>query len=178
LEKDDPPVTTAIEGNMNIFILENHPVDAAQMYCDKHVPKMVLELGQMLSTAHRLLGDYTWDGMYKEAYVNHPCTKWVRESSANYSWAASHFQELALQYELRFGKKHKTWLDHGIDLWRTPYFLSWKSLEEKKGLTPFAQAMPDEYKNECAVTAYRTYYKNDKKRFARWERGVNPPYWW
>jgi hypothetical protein len=116
--------------------------------------------------------------MYKEAYVNHPCTKWVRESSANYSWAASHFQELALQYELRFGKKHKTWLDHGIDLWRTPYFLSWKSLEEKKGLTPFAQAMPDEYKNECAVTAYRTYYKNDKKRFARWERGVNPPYWW
>ena len=27
-------------------------------------------------------------------------------------------------------------------------------------LTPFAQAMPDEYKNRCAVTAYRNYYQS------------------
>jgi len=44
--------------------------------------------------------------------------------------------------------------------------------------SPFAQAMPDEYKNEDAVTAYRTYYINDKQRFAKWERGVDAPDWW
>jgi hypothetical protein len=40
---------------MNIFILHEDPVVAAQMQCDKHVPKMVVESAQMLSTAHRML---------------------------------------------------------------------------------------------------------------------------
>jgi len=40
---------------MNIFILDEDPVIAAQMQCDKHIPKMVVESGQMLSTAHRVL---------------------------------------------------------------------------------------------------------------------------
>jgi len=40
---------------MNIFILDKDPVVAAQMLCDKHVPKMLVESGQMLSTVHRLL---------------------------------------------------------------------------------------------------------------------------
>lgn len=157
---------------MNIFILDEDPKTAATMYCDKHIPKMVLELGQMLSTAHRLCGDRTWDGMYKEAYVNHPCTKWVRKSRANYKWAATHFFGLANQYQIRFGKIHKTLKDHGVFLWERP------ALIEAEGLTPFAQAMPDDYKDGCAVTAYQTYYWNDKRRFAKWERGIEAPYWW
>ena len=40
---------------MNIFILDKNPITAAQMLCDRHVPKMIVESGQMLSTAHRLL---------------------------------------------------------------------------------------------------------------------------
>lgn len=40
---------------MNRFIIEETPFDCAQSHCDKHVPKMVVEEGQMLSTAHRLL---------------------------------------------------------------------------------------------------------------------------
>ena len=40
---------------MNIFVLSLDPVKAAQEQCDKHVPKMVVESGQMLSTAHRIL---------------------------------------------------------------------------------------------------------------------------
>ena len=43
-------------------------------------------------------------------------------------------------------------------------------------LTPFAQAMPDEYKNVDPVIAYRTYYINDKKDFATWKNKV--PDWW
>ena len=40
---------------MNIFYLDRDPVIAAQMMCDKHVVKMILESAQMLSTAHRVL---------------------------------------------------------------------------------------------------------------------------
>ncbi|WP_237342937.1 pyrimidine dimer DNA glycosylase/endonuclease V [Wolbachia endosymbiont of Folsomia candida] len=35
---------------MNIFILHEDPVIAAQMLCDKHVVKMVLETAQLLSS--------------------------------------------------------------------------------------------------------------------------------
>ena len=40
---------------MNIFVLDKDPHIAAQMHCDRHVPKMIVESAQMLSTAHRLL---------------------------------------------------------------------------------------------------------------------------
>ena len=40
---------------MNIFILDKSPVKAAQMLCDRHVPKMIVESAQMLSTIHRML---------------------------------------------------------------------------------------------------------------------------
>ena len=40
---------------MNIFILNEDPVIAAQEQCDKHVVKMIVESAQMLSTVHRML---------------------------------------------------------------------------------------------------------------------------
>ena len=40
---------------MNIFVLHKDPTVAAQMLCDKHVPKMIVESAQMLSTVHRML---------------------------------------------------------------------------------------------------------------------------
>ena len=40
---------------MNIFVLDTNALVAAEMHCDKHCVKMILEYGQLLSTAHRLL---------------------------------------------------------------------------------------------------------------------------
>ena len=45
---------------MNIFVLDNDPIVAAQSVCNKHVVKMILESGQMLSTAHRVLDGTQW----------------------------------------------------------------------------------------------------------------------
>ena len=62
---------------MNIFYIDKDPVIAAQMMCDKHVVKMILESAQMLSTAHRVLdGDVYANliGLYKTAHKNHPST--------------------------------------------------------------------------------------------------------
>lgn len=36
--------------------------------------------------------------------------------------------------------------------------------------------MPDEYKREDPVEAYRAYYVGDKARFAKWKLG-NAPEW-
>ena len=43
-------------------------------------------------------------------------------------------------------------------------------------LTPFAQAMPDEYKNPDAVVAYRQYYVGEKYRFLNY-RNRRRPVW-
>ena len=40
---------------MNIFgYLDKDPKRCAEMHCDKHVVKMILEYAQLLSTAHRV----------------------------------------------------------------------------------------------------------------------------
>jgi hypothetical protein len=46
-------------------------------------------------------------------------------------------------------------------------------------LTPFAQAMPDEYKDDDPVVAYRTYYmsKMDSPGGVHY-RHTSPPDWW
>ena len=45
-------------------------------------------------------------------------------------------------------------------------------------LTPFAQAMPDQYKCIDAVRAYRNYYRCEKAYFAKWQKGRAAPQWW
>jgi len=48
----------------------------------------------------------------------------------------------------------------------------------KRGLTPFAQAMPDAYKCDDAVEAYRRYYQSaDKQKIASW-KNRDPPKWY
>ena len=57
---------------MNIFVLDKDPYIAAQMMCDKHVVKMILEGCQMLSTVHSL--DVVQDNkpvLYKPCFHNH-----------------------------------------------------------------------------------------------------------
>ena len=46
------------------------------------------------------------------------------------------------------------------------------------GLTPFALAMPDEYKRADAVEAYRLYYQsNEKQKIASWKNREKPEWY-
>lgn len=136
------------------------------MQCDKHVVKMILESAQMLCTVFSKI-----ETPYKHTHVNHPCTKWSRESYENYQWLLSHAFELCNQYNLRYGKTHKSqaiiqWCSDNVN----------ENMFNKMGRTPFAQAMPDKYKQPDAVGAYRTYYLNEKMAFAKWKND-NKPDW-
>jgi len=158
---------------MNIFILDENPEIAAQLQCDKHVVKMVLESAQMLSTAHRvldgklmekhwLLPDGREDVLYRAVHINHPCTRWVMESVANYRWLFRHFSALSKEYYHRYGKHHKSWVVLNDKLREPPYHIP------SRGLTPFRLAMgaaPHCIDEENPVKSYRKFYQTKQDRF-------------
>ena len=157
---------------MNIFYLDRNPRIAAQMMCDKHVVKMILESAQMLSTAHRVLdGDDIANskGLYKMAHKNHPSTVWVRANSKNYEWLWEHMDALMKEYTHRYGKHHATErLIHY--LWEFP-----KNISHGDGeFTDPPQCMPDHCKDEDTVSAYHKYYIMEKSNFATWKRRDKP----
>ena len=88
---------------MNIFVLDNDPIVAAQSQSDKHVVKMVLETAQMLCAAFP-----PGEAPYKRSYYNHPCTVWARKSDDNYYWLCRHGIALSVEYTHRYGKRHKS----------------------------------------------------------------------
>lgn len=146
---------------MNIFILDNCPVLAALMQCDKHVVKMCLETAQMLST---IAG-----GPYKPTHVNHPCTVWARTSHHNFVWLYAHGLALCNEYRHRYGKDHKC-----LDVIESAYHNGFDKVPKGEA-TPFAQAMPEELKHEDAVKAYRDYYHQKSKVVdMRWTRRPIP----
>ena len=160
---------------MNIFVLNNDPAIAARDMCDKHVVKMIVEGCQMLSTNHRLSGSptvYTVPmNLYKQAFANHPCTVWARQTKENYMWLADHTLELCHEYTRRYNRVHSC---EDMSVWFSKYY----PLRTPDGdLTSFAQAMPDQYRNEDAVVAYRKYYLGEKARFAKWKNGIVPAWY-
>ena len=161
---------------MNIFVLDLDPAVAAQMHCDKHVPKMCVETAQMMASALRR-HDATDEQMpltkkgtpYKGGYANHPCTLWAGDSRMNFIWLSRHAKALCKEYTKRYGKHHAC--EAPIAQLSALYHMI-----EDSPLTPFAQAMPDEYRNDDPVVAYQAYYRS--KTFAKWGKGTPAPHWW
>lgn len=175
---------------MNIFVLDESPVISAQMMCDKHVVKMILESAQLLSTAHRVLDgspyiektgkrsikrwDHLFDlqypdkSLYKATHINHPCAVWCRYTPENYTWLYQHFVSLCEEYTYRYHKKHLT-------EYKLRDILAQKPMKFPKiGFTDFVQAMPNRYKRESAIDAYRAYYMGEKVKIANWTKRPVP----
>lgn len=146
---------------MNVFYLDKNPETIASMMTDKHIVKMVLETGQLLSTVHRILeGDRADPKFYKKTHENHPCAVWARSSVGNYLFLVELLRELSDEYTRRYGREHKTWLTLK-DILKQPERLP------NLGLTSIPQAMPVEYRDEDPVVAYRKYYVNEKLKTDR-----------
>lgn len=155
---------------MNIFALSDDPKEAAQMHCDKHVVKMVLESAQMLSTVHHQYKSTMRSFVYKPTHAKHPCTVWACENQANYQWLYEHFWHLSDEYTHRYGKYHKSWekLHKVLDV--RPRGLPWK-----RAHTPFARAMPDQYKLfDDPIDSYRMYYAVEKADILQYTKRDKP----
>ena len=164
---------------MNIFVLDSDPVKAAQMQCDKHIVKMSVESAQMLATALRRHGvdeallPLTKTGTpYKSTHSHHPCTQWAGDTCANFDWLCVHGMALCKEYYFRYGKLHacQTPIDEMRRANRSHEIIP------IGGQTQFPQALPDAFKCDDAIEAYRAYYKT--KDFAMWEMGRPAPSWW
>ena len=168
---------------MNIFFLDRTPKKSAQYLCDKHVPKMLLESAQMLSTAvlrHKTEFE-NYDKIYKSAYPNHPMTKWVGDTRTNFCWALENAVFISQEYCKRFKKIHKSSevINNIYDARYIEDIPTQNShLLHPDYITTPPQCMPDEYKDDDYVTAYRKYYQGAKAYFAKWQRGVDAPDWW
>jgi len=148
--------------NMNIFVTDESPIKSAQVLPDKHIVKMPLECCQMLS----IVASEKWGRGYgdlpkadgtpyateKGAFRNHPCTIWAKESPANARWLILHGLALCEEYSNRYAKIHSCLhtLAHANKIFPLdPAHYS--------KMTPFARAMPEEYKLDESISTFDAY---------------------
>ena len=177
---------------MNIFYLHHEPKLCAEMHCDKHVVKMIIEYAQLMSTAHRVLDGEEYyaltangrkikrwrmpdvkyeNGLMKASHVHHPSNVWVRASKANYVWLNQMWNHLLLEYTHRYGKRHAC-----AD--RMEVLYAWPENIPDVPFTPPTPAMPDECKiANNSLASYHKYYIEKKVRFAKWTNR-NVPLWY
>jgi len=183
---------------LNLFILDNDLQKCAEAHVDSHVVKMPLEVAQILCTnfalyhigieapnrkidkdEHARLREYAQQQRplpqehrlvpYLPVSVNHPCTIWARSSKANWLWCVDYAFALEKEYTYRYGKPSLKAVDviRGLGM---PEFA-------EEDFTPFAQAMPENYKCSDAIKAYRGYYCGDKVHLAKWKNREEPSWW-
>ena len=166
---------------MNLFILSLIQKEIAQAMMDKHISKILLEAVQMLCSAKHILSpnDESNDKLYKMAHKNHPVTIWCRTSKANFVWTLDLVDEMHNEWKYRYehpeSKHHKSYL---MAQYLREHMPSDESFE-KVGLTPFALAMPDQYKTADPVESYRNYYMSEEKqKIASWKKLREKPEWY
>lgn len=150
---------------MNIFIFDLDVYKNAKMYCDKHCSKMILETAQLLCSPFE-----TGTAPYKRTHYNHPCAIWLRESQANFNYLLKLGLALSEEFEYRRGKKHKS---QEVIQWcrENNHFLMLPDVP----MTPFAQAMPEQYKSKNHVVgAYRNYFNGEKRHLFSWTKRPTP----
>lgn len=149
---------------MNLFYLDECLKKNAEYHVDRHTVKMILESAQLACSAHWFHGG---EAPYRKTHINHPTSIWTRCSLTNYLWCVDYGLSLCEEYTYRYGKVHKT-----------ESVLKWlrKTLPpiQDKGFTPFALAMPDEYKLDCPIKSYRNYYREDKSHLFSWTKREKP----
>ena len=173
---------------MNIFYLSNNPTECARQHVDKHVVKMILEYGQLMSTAHRVLDGQPYYGktknnrniqrwllpdsreevVWKASHFNHPSNVWVRQSSDHYNWLYSLWLEMLSEYTYRYSKKHSA------ERMKESFSRLPKNLPHRGWLSDPTPAMPDEYKVSNAIQSYRNFYIAEKRSFATWKNRTVP----
>ena len=157
---------------MNIFYLDPDPIVSARSLCDKHVVKMILESGQMLSTAHRVLDGSMDDVLYKATHINHPSNQWTRESLHNYLWHYNLFVGMCREYTHRYKKTHATETRLLQRLAIPPKNIA------SMGLTKMRLAINDP---ECIksdpIESYRAYYQTKQNHFKMKWTNRSPPEW-
>jgi len=117
---------------MNIFVLACAAANAANLHCDQHVCKMIIETAQMLYTYLHSIGELarldlkspiTGDALtpYKPTHKHHPCVLWLHGGRSHFRWLIDLGLSLCNRYSDIYGKTHST-AEHlfALDTWVYP----------------------------------------------------------
>ena len=168
---------------MNIFILSWNVRRCAKYYFNLHVHKIISEIAQMMSTAIRLLLNadlYDTTRICKSSHANHPVSIWLRSSDGNWNWTMDLVDELHKEWKYRYGHPESRLHASYVKILYIRKLIKRNHISfGPDEMTPFALAMPDEYKSDDAVDSYRKYYMYDehKRSLAKWKRR-SEPHWW
>ena len=157
----------------------------------------------MLCTTQRLLTDAGKCDpcVYKIAHKNHPVTIWCRASQANFIWTLDLIDAMHAEWKYRYKhpahKQHKSYSVAQYLRRNIPPPEAFESVKTSGKMTPFALAMPDEFKIRAAaaaatatgtshgndiydaVASYRSYYLSEPKhRIAKWGKLRDMPLWY
>lgn len=182
---------------MNIYFLDKNADLCAEYHSDKHVVLKTLETSFILSNAHWLSLFYSEDPEncefltlkdmkqyfekkydennplrppYKMSKLNNPHIKWLIESKTNYIWCVDLLKSLNKQFEIRYGKTHKTkqqieWFENNIPT-------ACKDCD----ITEFPITLDEVYITvNDAVASYRNFYIIEKSDNSTWKNGK--PLW-
>lgn len=105
------------------------------------------------------------------AHAKHPSTIWTMQNRANYMQHFEIFRAMMDEYIVRYQK-----IRTGLEKMSEEIFSSAPKNITEGPATPPPQAMPEKYKCEDTVEAYRRYYAGDKWKFCKWKHG-NLPEW-
>lgn len=159
---------------MNIFGIDTDTTSCATYHTDIHTIKMSIETAQMVSFVyyHKDL----WDGevpnllmKFSAGHDKHPCSLWLRENLVNFLWSCEFGIKLIEEYRYRYDStKHE----------RCKMIFEW-ALDNLPNLpiaefSPFAKAMPEEYKVDCSIESYRNYYRVGKSELHQWTKRSKP----
>ena len=154
---------------MNVFYLSNDVKECAELHCDKHVVKMILECAQLLSTAHHVFESAVAEEVYKKTHVNHPSAVWIRESDTHYNYVYKLMLALGTEYTNRYHKHHLTIKKMEELLSQPPEGIP------QAGWQDPPQCMPDECKHKDTTVAYMTYYNH---KADDWASSGSPMKWY
>jgi hypothetical protein len=133
---------------MNIFYLSHDQEQCARQHLDKHVVKMIVEYGQLLSTAHRMN-----DGV-------------TRETKEQYLWLYRLFKKLGHEYTHRYGKVHSTNMKLNQILEKAPSNIGAGWRQPPPAMSHYPQCIvPGD-----SIASYKKYYIEAKSSFAKWTK--------
>ena len=155
--------------------------------CDAHLRKMLIETGQIMRAVLERWGiekenvPLTSKGTrWRVTHRNHPSTLWAGDDYQNYGWVATHALAMVAEYKRRFGKVHacsRALYDMALpSLWMR---LAPPGDPTNRGLDNLPMAMPDEYKTDDPIEAYREYYISKQYTMGvamKWTN-CDPPSW-
>ena len=173
---------------MNIFFLHKNPKKCAKYYSDTHVVKIILEITQLLTSAHILINKQKpYKNCYKLSHSHHPMSMWIRESRHNYYYALKIGIELCKEFRFRRNITHACEYHliklRGIGHPKRRHKINWRDKIRRQlyncnyNITPIPMCMPEEYIRDCAISSYRCYYKS-KDNINKWQWGRKKPNWY